>query len=67
MDPESFVRVGPNLTVFLYVFFYIVVMGGEMIHIPLKMAIVGPLAKRHLMAFRWRADDCSTLNAGLAV
>ena len=30
-----------------------------------KRAIIGPPAKRHLMAFRWRADDGPTLNAGL--
>ena len=30
-----------------------------------KRAIIGPQAKRHWMVFRWRADDCPTLNAGL--
>ena len=30
-----------------------------------KWAIIGPPAKCHLMAFRWRADDGPTLNAGL--
>ena len=30
-----------------------------------KGAIIGPPAKRHLMAFRWRADGGPTLNAGL--
>ena len=31
-----------------------------------KWAIISLPAKRHLnMTFRWRADDCSTLNAGL--
>ena len=28
-------------------------------------AIIGPPAKRHLMAFGWRADDGRILNAGL--
>ena len=28
-------------------------------------AIIGPPTKRHEMAFRWRADDGPTLNAGL--
>ena len=32
-----------------------------------KRAIIGQLAKRHLMVFRWRADDDPTLNAGLVV
>ena len=31
----------------------------------LKRAILGPPAKRHLMAFRWRADDGPTLNSGM--
>ena len=30
-----------------------------------KWAIIDPLAKRHQMAFRWRADDGPTLNASL--
>ena len=30
-----------------------------------KRAIIGPPAKRHLMVFRWQADDGPTLNAGL--
>ena len=38
---------------------------GEMIQIPHKRTIPGPPAKRHLMAFRWCADDGSTLDAGL--
>ena len=37
--------------------------GGSKYHY--KRAIIGPPAKRHLMAFRWRADDDPTLNAGL--
>ena len=28
-------------------------------------AFYGPPTKRYLMAFRWRADDSPTLNAGL--
>ena len=32
-----------------------------------KQAIIGPPAKHRLMAFRWRADDGQTLNAGLVV
>ena len=31
----------------------------------LKRATFGPPPKRHLMAFRWRADDGPTLDAGL--
>ena len=31
-----------------------------------KRAIIGPLTKRHEKAFRWHADECPTLNAGLA-
>ena len=31
-----------------------------------KRAVMRPPAKRHLMAFRWRADDDPTWNAGLA-
>ena len=30
-----------------------------------KQGIISPPAKRHEMAFRWRADDGPTLNAGL--
>ena len=30
-----------------------------------KRAIIGPLTKRHYRAFRWRAVDDPTLNAGL--
>ena len=30
-----------------------------------QRAIIDPPAKRHLMAFHWRADDDPTLNAGL--
>ena len=31
-----------------------------------KRSIIGPPAKRHFMAYRWRAVDGLTLNAGLA-
>ena len=40
-------------------------MRGKRIQIALKQAIIGPPAKRHLMAFCWRADDGLTLNTGL--
>ena len=47
---------------------------NEWIQIPLTRAIIGTPAKRnltpakrHLIAFRWRADDGPTLNAGLVV
>ena len=30
-----------------------------------KRAIIGPPAKRHLMAFRWRDDDTPKLIAGM--
>ena len=58
-DPESFVRGGPTLTIFLD--------GRDnpsKYHY--KRTIIGPPAKRHLyMAFRWRADNGPKLNAGL--
>ena len=63
-DPESFVRGGPHLITFFCLFFLV----DEGIE-DLNTAINGPsLAhKRNTieMAFRWRADDGQTLNAGL--
>ena len=62
-DPESFVRGGPTLTTFFFLSFYFDEGGGSEYHY--KRGIVGPPAKRHLVAFRWRVDDGPTLNAGL--
>ena len=56
-DPESFVRGGPTLTTF----FFSLMRGGR-VQIPL---IAGNQRNAILMAFRWRADDGPTVNAGL--
>ena len=66
MDPESFVSGGPNLTVFFC--FVLVDEGREdpSTTISGPSSAIGPPAKRHYMAFRWRADDGPALNAGLA-
>ena len=59
-DPESFVRGGPTLTGF----FLVDEGGGE----DPSTTISGPSSARQrnaiYMAFRWRADDNPTLNAG---
>ena len=52
-DPKSFVRGGPTLITFFYE-------GRE----DPRTTISGP-SSAHEMAFRWRADDRPTLNAGL--
>ena len=39
---------------------------GERIQFHNMPAIIDPPAKRHKMAFRWRADNDPTLNAGYA-
>ena len=52
VDPDSFARGGLTLTTFL--------VKGDRIQIALKMD-----HQRPVMAFRWRADDGQTLNAGL--
>ena len=61
MDPESFVRGGPNLITFFFSFFLV----DEGID-DQNTTINGPSSTRQrnaiLMAFRWRADDCQTLN-----
>ena len=60
-DPESFDRGGPTLTTF---FFFSLMRGGR-IQTPL-LAGRWPASKMPFkMAFRWRADDDPTLNAGL--
>ena len=51
VDPESFVRGGPTLTMF-----FLVDEGRE----DPSTTISGPSS-----AFRWRADDGPTMNAGL--
>ena len=53
-DPERFVRGGPTLT------FFKLMRGGA--NYRNKRAIIDPPA-----AFRWRADDDTTLNAGLVL
>ena len=62
-DPESFFRGGPTLTTFFFVF--LVAEGKE----DPNTTKSGPSSARQrsaiLMAFRWRADDGPTLNAGL--
>ena len=65
-DQESFVRGGQNSdNVFFFNFnYFLVLMRGERIPIQLKAGHHRPTAKRG-MAFRWRADDGLTLNAGL--
>ena len=55
-DQESFARGDPTLA-------FILVDEGERIQIPLKAGHHRPTSE---MAFRWRADDGPTLNAGLA-
>ena len=62
-DLESFVRVGPNLITF----FYLYCLFNDGIEDPnANINWTSPARQRHaiLMAFRWRADDCLTLNAG---
>ena len=56
-DPESFVRGGPTLTTFFFLFFQFSLMRGGKIQIP-------PF-KRHLngLSLGWRVDDCLILNA----
>ena len=54
-DPESFVRVGPTLTTF-----FLFDKGRK----DQNTTISGP-PTAHQTAFRWRADDGPTLNAGL--
>ena len=51
-------------TFFFYFNYFLVLMRGERIPIQLKAGHHRPAAKRG-MAFRWRADDGLTLNAGL--
>ena len=59
-DPENFVKGGPNL-----ITFFLVVKGSE----DTNTAINGPSSARQRnaikMAFRWRADNGPTVNAGL--
>ena len=57
-DPESFVRGGVGQR-----FFKLMREGGSKYNY--EWAIIGPPEKRDSMAFRWRADDGPTLNAGL--
>ena len=39
--------------------------GKEDPNTTIRQAIIGPPAKRHLKAFRWRVDNGLTSNAGL--
>ena len=41
-------------------------MGGGSIHVPLLSGLHQPASETPLKAFRWHADECPTLNAGLA-
>ena len=63
-DPEGFVRGGSNFDVFFFVFFKFDEGRKDQ-----NTTISGPpLARQQntiLMAFRWRANDGHTLNAGL--
>ena len=54
---QSFFQRGPTLTTLFLV--------DEWIQIPLKCAIIGPPAKRHLNDVYLRANDGPTLNTGL--
>ena len=56
-NPESFVRGGPTLTFFFFFVFFLSLMRVGRIQIPLLAG--------HQMAFRWRADDGTKLNARL--
>ena len=60
-DPENFVRGGPIPTFFC--FYFVGMKRGSKCH--LKWAIIGPPAKCHKMALRWRADKGPPLNAVL--
>ena len=63
---RKFCQRGSNFDGFFFGYRFLVNEGrGPKYH--LKRAIIGPPAKRHLMAFRWWADDGPTLNAGLVV
>ena len=62
-DPESFVRGGVQLR--QHFFFFLFDEGREDPNTTISGAIIGPPAKRHLMAFLWRADDGPLLNADL--
>ena len=64
-DLESFVRGSPNLMGFFLFLFFRRERGFKPNKYHFKRAIIDPPAKRHLMAFRWRADVGPTLNAGL--
>ena len=55
-------RGGPTSTTF---FFFLFDEGREDPNTTISGAIIGPPAKRHLMAFLWRADDGPLLNADL--
>ena len=56
VDPESFVRGGPILTTF-FVLFFLVDEGREDPNTTKSGPFIGLLAKRHFMAFCWRAND----------
>ena len=55
---KKFCQRGPTLTTF-----FLQLMRGSKYYD--KRAIIDPPAKRHSMAFRWRADNGPTLNVGL--
>ena len=62
-DPESFAGAGPTFATF----FGIIILVDEVIEDP-NTTINGPSSAHQRnaiqVAFRWRADDCPTLNAG---
>ena len=58
-DPESFVRGGPTLTTFFFFFYFDEGWKDQ------NTTIAGHRRPASEMAFRWRADDGPTLNAGL--
>ena len=63
-DPENFARAGPTLAPFFFFFSCLV---DEVVEDP-NTTINGPSSAHQRnaiqVAFRWRADDCPTLNAG---
>ena len=68
-DLESFFRGGPNLITFFFIFLFILFLEVDKGIEDRNTAINRPSSARQRnaisMAFRWRADDGPTLNAGL--
>ena len=66
VDPENFVRGGPKLTTFFFFFsFFLVDEGREYPNTTISRPSSVRQRNAILMAFRCRANDGRTLNAGL--